>query len=103
MSLSRAMALVFGLPVLGFFVLSFSMIGVTVDAASQDRVGGAADVAVHVPPHYKPTNLNGQTFEGTCDSTGLAGGADGKRGYEKLAPLPPPPTKDHSAVTSVPE
>jgi hypothetical protein len=30
-------------------------------------------------------------------------GADGQRGYEKLAPLPPPPTKDHPAVTSIPD
>ncbi len=30
-------------------------------------------------------------------------GPDGQRGYEKLAPLPPPPTKDHPAVTSIPE
>ncbi len=29
-------------------------------------------------------------------------GSDGQRGYEKLAPLPPPPTKDHPAVTSIP-
>ena len=30
-------------------------------------------------------------------------GSDGQRGYEKLAPLPPPPTKDHPAVTSIPD
>lgn len=30
-------------------------------------------------------------------------GPDGQRGYEKLAPLPPPPTKDHPAVTSIPD
>jgi hypothetical protein len=30
-------------------------------------------------------------------------GADGQRGYEKLAPLPPPPTKDHPAVTNIPD
>jgi len=30
-------------------------------------------------------------------------GADGQRGYEKLAPLPPPPSKDHPAVTSIPD
>jgi hypothetical protein len=30
-------------------------------------------------------------------------GSDGQRGYEKLTPLPPPPTKDHPAVTSIPE
>jgi hypothetical protein len=29
-------------------------------------------------------------------------GPDGQRGYEKLAPLPPQPTKDHPAVTSIP-
>jgi len=29
-------------------------------------------------------------------------GPDGQRGYEKLAPLPPPPSKDHPAVTSIP-
>jgi hypothetical protein len=30
-------------------------------------------------------------------------GPDGQRGYDKLAPLPPPPTKDHPAVTSIPD
>jgi hypothetical protein len=30
-------------------------------------------------------------------------GPDGQRGYGKLAPLPPPPTKDHPAVTSIPD
>ena len=30
-------------------------------------------------------------------------GPDGQRGYEKLAPLPPPPSKDHPAVTSIPD
>jgi hypothetical protein len=30
-------------------------------------------------------------------------GPDGQRGYEKLAPLPPPPTKDHPATTSIPD
>jgi hypothetical protein len=30
-------------------------------------------------------------------------GLDGQRGYQKLAPLPPPPTKDNPAVTSIPE
>ena len=29
-------------------------------------------------------------------------GPDGQRGYEKLAPLPPPPDKDHPAKTSIP-
>ena len=29
-------------------------------------------------------------------------GPDGQRGYEKLAPLPPPPSKDHPPVTSIP-
>jgi hypothetical protein len=30
-------------------------------------------------------------------------GKDGERGYGgKLAPLPPPPSKDHPAVTSIP-
>jgi hypothetical protein len=29
--------------------------------------------------------------------------SDGQRGYEKLAPLPPPPSKDHPAVTSIPD
>jgi hypothetical protein len=30
-------------------------------------------------------------------------GPDGQRGYEKVAPLPPPPDKDHPAVTSIPD
>jgi len=30
-------------------------------------------------------------------------GPDGQRGYDKLTPLPPPPSKDHPAVTSIPE
>ncbi len=30
-------------------------------------------------------------------------GPDGQRGYGKLAPLPPPPDKDHPAVTSIPD
>jgi len=30
-------------------------------------------------------------------------GPDGQRGYEKLAPLPPPPTKNHPAITSIPD
>lgn len=30
-------------------------------------------------------------------------GADGQRGYDKLTPLPPPPSKDHPAVTSIPD
>jgi hypothetical protein len=29
-------------------------------------------------------------------------GPDGQRGYQKLAPLPPLPTKEHPAVTSIP-
>jgi hypothetical protein len=29
-------------------------------------------------------------------------GPDGQRGFEKLAPLPPPPSKDHPAVTTIP-
>jgi hypothetical protein len=30
-------------------------------------------------------------------------GADGQRGFDKLVPLPPPPTKEHPAVTSIPD
>ncbi len=30
-------------------------------------------------------------------------GPDGQRGYGKLAPLPPPPDKDHPAKTSIPD
>jgi hypothetical protein len=30
-------------------------------------------------------------------------GPDGQRGYEKVAPLPPPPDKDHPAKTTIPE
>jgi hypothetical protein len=29
-------------------------------------------------------------------------GPDGQRGYDQLAPLPPPPSEDHPAVTSIP-
>lgn len=29
-------------------------------------------------------------------------GPDGQRGYQKLAPLPPPPSKEHPATTSIP-
>jgi hypothetical protein len=30
-------------------------------------------------------------------------GANGQRGFDKLVPLPPPPTKEHPAVTSIPD
>jgi len=30
-------------------------------------------------------------------------GLDGQRGYQRLAPLPPPPTKEHPAATSIPD
>lgn len=30
-------------------------------------------------------------------------GPDGQRGFDKLAPLPPPPDKDHPAKTSIPD
>jgi hypothetical protein len=30
-------------------------------------------------------------------------GPDGQRGFERLAPLPPTPTKEHPAVTSIPD
>ncbi len=30
-------------------------------------------------------------------------GPDGQRGYDKVVPLPPPPSKEHPAVTSIPD
>lgn len=69
------------------------------------------------PVHYQRTWLLGkpgqQVHEFACSENNVDAphigpgpgfiGPDGQRGYEKLAPLPPPPTKDHPAVTSIPE
>ena len=68
------------------------------------------------PIHYQRTWLLGkagaQVHEYSCSEDNVdaphlgpgpgAIGADGQRGFDKLAPLPPPPTKDHPAVTSIP-
>jgi hypothetical protein len=68
------------------------------------------------PVHYQRTWLIGkagqEVHEYSCAEDNVDAphlgpgpgpiGADGKRGYEKLAPLPPPPSKDHPAVTSIP-
>jgi hypothetical protein len=67
--------------------------------------------------HYRRTwlfgNQTNQVPEYSCtednvDATHLMPGPgpigpDGQRGSQMLAPLPPPPDKDHPAVTSIPE
>jgi len=69
------------------------------------------------PIHYRRTWLLGepgqQVQEYSCAEENIDAphlqpgpgpiGPDGQRGYEKLAPLPPPPDKDHPAKTSIPE
>jgi len=69
------------------------------------------------PIHYQRTWLLGQPgqevreyscAEENVDAPHLQSGPgpiglDGQRGYEKLAPLPPPPDKDHPAKTSIPD
>lgn len=69
------------------------------------------------PIHYQRTWLVGSPHdevpeyscsEENVDALHLSPGPgriepDGQRGYQKLAPLPPPPTKDHPAHTSIPE
>jgi hypothetical protein len=69
------------------------------------------------PIHYQRTWLLGkpgdEVHEYSCSEDNVDAphlgpgpgliGADGQRGYDKLAPLPPPPTKDHPAVTSIPD
>lgn len=69
------------------------------------------------PIHYQHTWLLGepgkQVQEYSCAEENVDAphlqpgpgpiGPDGQRGYEKLAPLPPPPDKDHPAKTSIPE
>ena len=68
------------------------------------------------PIHYRRTWLLGrstdQVLEYSCTEDNVDAahlkpgpgriGPDGQRGYQKLAPLPPPPTKEHPATTSVP-
>lgn len=68
------------------------------------------------PIHYQRTWLLGrpdqQVKEYSCAEENVDAphlqpgpgpiGPDGQRGYEKLAPLPPPPDKDHPAKTSIP-
>jgi len=69
------------------------------------------------PVHYQRTWLLGKpgddVHEYSCaednvDAPHLGPGPgkiapNGERGFEKLTPLPPPPTKDHPAVTSIPD
>lgn len=69
------------------------------------------------PVHYQRTWLLGKPSdevrefscsEDNVDAPHLGPGPgviapNGERGYEKLAPLPPPPSKDHPAVTSIPD
>ena len=69
------------------------------------------------PIHYQRTWLLGepgqQVQEYSCAEENVDAphlqpgpgpiGPDGQRGYEKLAPLPPPPDKEHPAKTSIPE
>lgn len=69
------------------------------------------------PVHYQRTWLLGRPdqiireyscSEDNVDASHLQPGPgpigpDGQRGYEKVAPLPPPPSKDHPAVTSIPD
>jgi hypothetical protein len=69
------------------------------------------------PIHYQRTWLLGepgqQVQEYSCAEENVDAphlqpgpgpiGPDGQRGYEQLAPLPPPPDKDHPAKTSIPE
>lgn len=69
------------------------------------------------PIHYQRTWLLGQpekqVKEYSCAEENVDAphlqpgpgpiGPDGQRGYEKLAPLPPPPDKDHPAKTSIPD
>jgi hypothetical protein len=69
------------------------------------------------PIHYQRTWLLGKPgdevreyscSEDNVDAPHLGPGPgpigwDGQRGYERLAPMPSPPTKDHPAVTSIPE
>jgi hypothetical protein len=69
------------------------------------------------PIHYQRTWLLGapgkQVQEYSCAEENVDAphlqpgpgpiGADGQRGFDKLAPLPPPPDKDHPAKTSIPE
>ena len=69
------------------------------------------------PVHYQRTWLLGkpgdEVREYSCSEDNVDAphlgpgpgpiGPDGQRGYEKLAPLPPPPSKEHPAVTSIPD
>jgi len=69
------------------------------------------------PIHYQRTWLLGrpeqQVQEYSCSEDNVDAphlqpgpgpiGPDGQRGYEKVAPLLPPPSKDHPAQTSIPD
>lgn len=69
------------------------------------------------PIHYQRTWLLGRpgqiVHEYSCSEDNVDAphlqpgpgpiGPDGQRGYDKVAPLPPPPDKDHPAVTSIPD
>jgi hypothetical protein len=69
------------------------------------------------PVHYQRTWLLGapgqQVQEYSCAEENVDAphlqpgpgpiGPDGQRGFDKLAPLPPPPDKDHPAKTSIPD
>jgi hypothetical protein len=68
------------------------------------------------PIHYRRTWLLGRTedevpeyscAEDNVDASHLSPGPgrigrDGLRGYQRLAPLPPPPSKEHPSMTSIP-
>jgi hypothetical protein len=69
------------------------------------------------PIHYQRTWLLGRpeqiVHEYSCSEDNVDAphlqpgpgpiGPDGQRGYDKVVPLPPPPDKDHPAVTSIPD
>jgi len=69
------------------------------------------------PIHYQRTWLlgepNQQVHEYSCSEENVDAphlqpgpgpiGPDGQRGYESLAPLPPPPDKEHPAKTTIPQ
>lgn len=69
------------------------------------------------PVHYQRTWLIGRpgqsVHEYSCSEDNVDAphlqpgpgpiGPDGQRGYDKVVPLPPPPDKNHPAVTSIPD